>query len=1281
MRVFVSSTFKDLAAVRADILDALHRTGSASAGMEYFGARPELPLEVCLQEVRRADLFLLVMGATYGSVHPTSGLSFTHLEYREAVRNKIPTIVVVLRLPPDQESQLEPGLRDFRQEVMAGGTVDWVDDASKIPARAVAAILQHVARHGLASRARVFLTREQFFGPLLDPGALFNLAQPLVGRESVLKAMEGFLSGDAVVGVLEGDGGIGKSKLLYECALRGAHQKGLPAIRFLSADTEVAAEAFQELPLEPVCIIVDDAHRMQDLDGLLLAAWQRLSGTKFLLASRPSGKQTIDRVLSSVPEARIVRWRLSALERSTDALALARQELEEYSHLAEQLVLASAGNALVITIGAACIKTRKIEPDLLARQADFQRTVLDRLLDGLPVIDGSPHVRDRLLAAMAAIGPIRPGDVATREALGKHLGLPGSTIADACGRMIEAGVLFRKGPLARIVPDVLADHLFYRAAVTITGESTGFVDELASAFAQTHLSNLLANAAELEWRSQAEGKPVDVLEKVWKRQEDLLPTLSFLSRKRLLEATKPAAIFAPSRILRLVRRALALKTAPPEDPTVARLLSYDYQDVERVVPFLLRDVALHPDLTRQCCQLLWDLAKHDDREPNPHPDHPLRVLQDLASYQVGRSYAVISEAVESMADVVTLGSHRGCRWAPADVLSRTLEREGELMEGTRKGLRLGAFPVDPRKSAAIRARARQVLFELGMGQDVYHASRGIDQLIALLSFRYGRFGRVPDAQENEGWEEERQSAEDYLKRIASQSPVPLIRYLVWRRVKQLRDESLPVKSGQASRILGAVRKPESKRLYDAMLGPARDIVDYKEYESQHARLDRYLLRFAGSLWVTYSDAAALVGALGSAFDDLVAVELSPQYVERLFQHVLHVRPGLVRNVLTSVLAGHQRLAQECMAMLVSYCRSQDDLRDVLDQLHTTLREPSRVDLRQAFAGSIRYAIARAGNPDERDLRLIEQLAADDDDTVRSRAFRALNAFSPHLTKEAIRVLISADLGGSATVADAALSVVDEKYGIRLDELSDADVDAMLRKIETIDVLQEHHYHVSRFLTAACRRRPAAVVRMLLARISAAAQAEDRKDEEYRPLPYVGTHYDLSALGESDAYEELLGEVLAKALEAGWAYRFWVPKLFDLVATNPSRAVDYALGWAGTQDPQRVASAALAMSDMDHTVVFANADKFADLLERARRLGNECYESVSSSLFRLAVSGTYGRSPGEPSPRFVTMSRQAEELADSYQVGSAAKTFFGDLHRYAEDHIRSELAQDEEEDLL
>lgn len=99
--VFVGSTFLDLQMNREAVRQALHRLEKVVRGMENFGSLPDTPKEECLRIVRTCRAYVGIFAMRYGSVDPATGKSLTQLEYEEAQRIHLPSLIYLL----DEERQ------------------------------------------------------------------------------------------------------------------------------------------------------------------------------------------------------------------------------------------------------------------------------------------------------------------------------------------------------------------------------------------------------------------------------------------------------------------------------------------------------------------------------------------------------------------------------------------------------------------------------------------------------------------------------------------------------------------------------------------------------------------------------------------------------------------------------------------------------------------------------------------------------------------------------------------------------------------------------------------------------------------------------------------------------------------------------------------------------------------------------------------------------------------------------------------------------------------------
>jgi TIR domain/Domain of unknown function (DUF4062) len=95
LTVFLCSTYSDLVEERTNVIDAISRLKLQHDSMEFFGARPDQPIETCLDEVRRSDILVVIVGHRYGSFVPNLGISYSEAEYNEGFRLGRPCLVYI----------------------------------------------------------------------------------------------------------------------------------------------------------------------------------------------------------------------------------------------------------------------------------------------------------------------------------------------------------------------------------------------------------------------------------------------------------------------------------------------------------------------------------------------------------------------------------------------------------------------------------------------------------------------------------------------------------------------------------------------------------------------------------------------------------------------------------------------------------------------------------------------------------------------------------------------------------------------------------------------------------------------------------------------------------------------------------------------------------------------------------------------------------------------------------------------------------------------------------
>jgi hypothetical protein len=223
------------------------------------------------------------------------------------------------------------------------------------------------------SAVGTFAAAESFFGPLLDPTKLFNHTWSLVGRSKQVEQLHGFVdSQQHRVAVVTGRGGIGKSKTLHAFATCFPERHKEVALRLVGDELPLTPESLDDVPLTPCVVVVDDAHRREELGVLLSYAARRTQSLKLVISSRPQGLDHLTYLLRNAgfdPQQVVQVDSVTDLSRE-EVGQLARQVLgKDCEHLANRLTAATKDSPLVTLIGGRLLREKQVEPSLLDLQA------------------------------------------------------------------------------------------------------------------------------------------------------------------------------------------------------------------------------------------------------------------------------------------------------------------------------------------------------------------------------------------------------------------------------------------------------------------------------------------------------------------------------------------------------------------------------------------------------------------------------------------------------------------------------------------------------------------------------------------------------------------------------------------------------------------------------------------------------------------------------------------------------------------------------------------------
>ncbi|MDR0906707.1 MAG: DUF4062 domain-containing protein [Oscillospiraceae bacterium] len=104
-KVFVSSTFEDLQEERFIVMQDLLKSNCFPVGMELFPAANEKPLDLIKKEIDSCDFYICVIGGCYGSIDPSTGKSYTQMEYEYAIEQGKPAVAFLPKDPSNISSK------------------------------------------------------------------------------------------------------------------------------------------------------------------------------------------------------------------------------------------------------------------------------------------------------------------------------------------------------------------------------------------------------------------------------------------------------------------------------------------------------------------------------------------------------------------------------------------------------------------------------------------------------------------------------------------------------------------------------------------------------------------------------------------------------------------------------------------------------------------------------------------------------------------------------------------------------------------------------------------------------------------------------------------------------------------------------------------------------------------------------------------------------------------------------------------------------------------------
>jgi len=1285
MKIFISSTYEDLKNERKEAISTLDRIGQTIA-MEKFFASNHKSKDVCLKKLQESDAMVLIIGLRYGSIDKSEGISITEIEYNTAKTLGLP-VFVFLKQQLDGNWQSEEKDEERSKKFLAfKARIDaekyWAKFATpqQLGREILGAIRQYEIDKGMIDvRLPAFISYEEFFRPFLDNTRLFNHAYPLVGREDILEQLDNFLESDKKVDLLYGRGGIGKSKILLEFSREFEKKHSEWKLRLTREGIVLSEDSIRSLPAQKCVVIVDDAHRREDLSILLNLAQQYPERVKIILSCRPQGldyiRATLNRGGFDPREVETIQ-EIKELGQS-DLEELGRRVLgKDHQRYLEPLIQIAKDSPLVLVIGGRLVSEGAVDLSLLDRHDEFHRTVFDRFQDVLigKVSDklGAEFCRD-LLSLISALSPVKPQMESFQEQASKFLNIERNKLIDAISILESAGVLLRRGYSLRISPDILSDHILYNACITPQREQTGYAQKVFHTFGTIFPENVLFNLSELDWRVAREGKSLDLLGEIWEIIENEFKDAPHFQRSHILILLERVAYFQPKRTLSLVDYAIQHPAKTSGGEKWISLYKYTHKDVLHAIPQLLKGIAFNFDYLPQCLDLLWHLGRDDERETNPYPDHAMRVLADLAKYDIDKPVSVNSAVLAALEKWLKEPDALEHIHSPLDILDTLLAKEGDSARPRGHSIVFRPFAVSFETTKPIREKAISLLSNCTKSQSTKVVLRALESLIKVLNPPHGLFGRKVSDKEINQWLPMQLKTLEVIENLVENTDDPIIHLQVASDLKlhsrRNRQEAI---ASKADSIIKAISDSFDLRIMRALWYRYDRDWDGEDYKAHQERVKEEIKQTIAEILGRFKNGKQVFDFLNN-------------FLSHFQNSGVQARPGYFLYLLSST---DPHLSIEICKKIISH--SSSPLSIYLSSLLSGIKEKNTTKainlIKKAvegkdktFCSSIAHGYAWGGwasSITDDEFNIIEKLLNHPDKEVKSKAIEALGRFPKAKRNKAIQLALTVDILYDENLANSLYGIFDPTYGIPPDEIKTEDLKAILYKSAGIKELDTHLYDLDKFLGYCSSRIPEAVVDYLLKRLEIAE--EKSSSEEYQPFPILGFQHGLKDIASISNYKDMLRKVRDRALSAKTIICWWLSKLFaDLSDNFSSISIEVLYEWIDSNDAQKIQAVGLLVKDAPSEFVFSHSDFVSDLLEKANKISSECYNDVASNLSSSATSGTRLRTPGQPSTQDIKLRNQSKELSQKFPIGSPVQQFYFSLLRHAEFSIRDSLARDED----